>query len=115
MVDAVSSVAASYASLGSQASESAQAAQASQQAAQTQAATTAATTAATAAAAPPPSRGPTVVPDFGGGVSGTIVLDYRDPETDQVLVQVPMRSALPQFAAAAGASPKVGKTVDTEA
>lgn len=65
----------------------------------------------TAAAAASPS----FVVDFANGQSASYVLDWRDPETQQVLVQLPMRSALPQFAAAAGATPQVGKHVDTAA
>ena len=64
---------------------------------------------ATAAAA-----SPSFVVDFSSGVSGGYVLDWRDPTTRQVLVQVPMRTALPQFADAT-ASAQVGKHVDTAA
>lgn len=81
------------------------------------------TTAPGTAAPGPPAPGtaaaaaasPSFVVDFSSGVSGGYVLDWRDPATRQVLVQVPMRSALPQFATVASASVQVGKHVDTEA
>jgi len=59
-------------------------------------------------------QAPSLVLDFAKGLSGAYVLDWRDPDSGQVLVQIPMRSAFQQgtFAANAG---QVGKTVDTEA
>ncbi|SRR5579885_22088 len=65
-------------------------------------------------AAPPPSNGPGFVVAFSPDLSGGYVLDYRDPKTDVVLVQVPMRSAFAQMEGAA--TPEhVGKLVDTTA
>jgi hypothetical protein len=58
---------------------------------------------------------PTVSPDFTSAVAGTVVLDWRDPATHQVILQVPMRSALSQIAVAASVSPAVGSHVDTKA
>jgi hypothetical protein len=58
---------------------------------------------------------PSFVVDFSNGVSGGYVLDWRDPSTQQVLVQVPMRTALPQFVTAAAPPAPVGKHVNTEA
>lgn len=55
---------------------------------------------------------PSVVVDFS---SGTAVIDWRDHETQQVLVQLPMRSALAQVAGASSPPAQVGKHVDTEA
>lgn len=60
------------------------------------------------------SAGPAFVPDFSSGIAGGYVLDFRDPTTHTVLVQVPMRTALAQFAEI-NDTRKVGKTVDTAA
>jgi hypothetical protein len=67
---------------------------------------------------PPPGtspNAPTVSPDFTSAVAGRVVLDYRDPATHQVILQVPMRSALSQIAGAASVSATVGTHVDTKA
>lgn len=61
------------------------------------------------------SNGPTVSPDFSSAVGGRVVLDYRDPATNQVILQVPMRSALSQIAGAASVAAPVGTHVDTKA
>jgi hypothetical protein len=63
--------------------------------------------AATGQTASPPG----FVPDF---TNGTIVLDWKDPVSDQVLVQVPMRTALANFAGSEAAPAQVGKLVNTE-
>lgn len=57
---------------------------------------------------------PSLVLDFAHGLSGKYVLDYRDPSSGQVLVQIPMRTAFQQGILAANAG-QVGKNVDTEA
>jgi hypothetical protein len=68
--------------------------------------------AATANAAAAPSLAPGFVVEFPQGLAGGYVLDYRDPKTNTVLVQVPMRSAFTQMEGAA--TPEhVGKLVDT--
>ncbi|HUZ74283.1 MAG TPA: hypothetical protein VMU87_14975 [Stellaceae bacterium] len=60
---------------------------------------------------------PAFVVDFSGSTPGSYVLDWRDPVTDTVIVQVPMRTALAQFAGLkSAATPKqVGKRLDTTA
>jgi len=64
-----------------------------------------------ASPAPPPST-PAFVVAFSQDLSGGYVLDCRDPKTNEVLVQVPMRSALTQMEGVA--TPEhVGKHVDT--
>jgi hypothetical protein len=63
----------------------------------------------------PGSDAPTVVPDFSHGLSATYVLDWRDPDTHQILVQVPMRTALAQFAGSAPSAAPIGQHVDTAA
>jgi hypothetical protein len=60
------------------------------------------------------SQAPSLVLDFSQGLSAAYVLDWRDPSTGQVLVQIPMRTAFQQGAAAADTG-QVGKNVDTEA
>lgn len=64
----------------------------------------------------PPAPLPTAAPGFSiafpPGMSGQYVLDCRDPKTNAVLVQVPMRSALRQMEGAATPE-QVGKNVDT--
>ena len=60
-----------------------------------------------------PASAPAFVVDF-SGVSGSYVLDWRDPKTHSVLVQVPMRTALAQIPGAA--TPEhVGTLVNTTA
>ena len=59
------------------------------------------------------SSSPSLVLDFSQGLSTGYVLDWRDPTTDQVLVQIPMRTAFRQFTPAS--SGQVGKHIDTEA
>ena len=39
---------------------------------------------------------PSLVLDFSHGLSAAYVLDWRDPSTGQVLVQIPMRTAFQQ-------------------
>jgi hypothetical protein len=58
------------------------------------------------------ASGPSLVLDFSHGASSGYVLDWRDPSSNQVLVQIPMRSALAQLA---GAPDQTGKHVNTEA
>jgi len=60
----------------------------------------------------PSATGPSFVPDF--SVSGGFVLDWRDPTTKQVLVQVPMRTALASFGGAEKADALVGQQVNTK-
>jgi hypothetical protein len=55
---------------------------------------------------------PSFVPDFSNG--GGYVLDWRDPATKQVLVQVPMRTALASFAGADKSDASVGQQVNTK-
>ena len=103
MVDGVSfSVGGSYAPIGVQPVESAPA---------VAPAPTPTPTPAPAPAANP--NAPSLVLDFSQGLSTGYVLDWRDPETDQVLVQIPMRTAFQQFTPSS--SGQVGKHVDTEA
>jgi hypothetical protein len=65
--------------------------------------------------APAPQAGNSAfVPDFSSGFASSYVLDWRDPTTHAILVQVPMRTALRQFAEISGGA-KAGGTVDTEA
>lgn len=113
MVDSVSFPSAGYASVGGQPPEIAapSAAPPDHQPAAPGIAAPAVAAAAAVAAAVSPS----FVVDFSSGVSGGYVLDWRDPSTQQVLVQVPMRTALPQFATAAAPPAPVGKHVNTEA
>ena len=66
------------------------------------------------APAAPSAAGPACVPDFLHNLSSSFVLDWRDPTTDQVIDQMPMRTALAQFAEAATAA-LVGNLVDTTA
>ncbi len=109
MVDSVSfPVTGGYAPVGIQPAESAPAPSSPAPAAdQTQVRPAAAPAAAAAGA-------PSLVLDFSQGLSAAYVLDWRDPETDQVLVQIPMRTAFQQFTPAATSS-QVGKHVDTAA
>jgi len=73
---------------------------------------TPAPTVSKASAAPPPPSTPAFVVAFSQDLSGGYVLDCRDPKTNAVLVQVPMRSAFTQMEGAA--TPEhVGKHVDT--
>jgi hypothetical protein len=66
----------------------------------------------TKAAPPPPPSTPAFVVEFSQNLAGGYVLDCRDPKTNAVLVQVPMRSVFTQMAGAA--TPEhVGKLVDT--
>jgi hypothetical protein len=53
---------------------------------------------------------PACVPDFSGTLTGDYVLDWRDPTTHTVLVQIPMRTALAVIdsSAAAAATGQVG-------
>jgi hypothetical protein len=60
------------------------------------------------------AEAPSLVLDFSQGLSAAYVLDWRDPSTGQVLVQIPMRTAFQQGMPSANAG-QVGKTVDTEA
>jgi hypothetical protein len=76
-----------------------------------------------ASAAPKPASAPsatgtgapTVVTDFSHGLSATYVLDWRDPNTQQILVQVPMRTALAQIAGSTPPIIPIGQTIDTAA
>jgi hypothetical protein len=52
--------------------------------------------------------------DFAHGLSAAYVLDWRDPSSGQVLVQIPMRTAFQQGMPDANQG-QVGKNVDTEA
>lgn len=114
MVDNVSFPSAGYASVGAQPADSAAPASPPAPApADTQPPVPG--TAAPHAIAPAAAAAPSFVVDFSSGVSASYVLDWRDPTTRQVLVQVPMRTALPQFAAAMAAPAQVGKHVDTAA
>jgi hypothetical protein len=64
--------------------------------------------------APPEPGTDEFVPDFSHGVAGGYVLDWRDSATHAIVVQLPMRTALSQFAGIpSGAT--VGSKVDTEA
>ena len=68
----------------------------------------------TVSKAPPalPPSTPAFVVAFSQDLSGGYVLDCRDPKTNAVLVQVPMRSAFTQMEGVA--TPEhVGKHVDT--
>lgn len=60
------------------------------------------------------SAGPSFVPDFSIGDAASFVLDWRDPSTKQVLVQVPMRTALASFAGADKTGSVVGQQVNTK-
>jgi hypothetical protein len=55
------------------------------------------------------------VVDFSSGVSSSYVIEWRDPSTHEVLLQLPMRSALPQTVASAPAASGVGHHVNTAA
>ncbi len=68
-------------------------------------------------AASPAAVTPAFVVDFSGSTPGSYVLDWRDPVTKAVIVQVPMRTALAQFVGleGAGTPEHVGKRVDTTA
>jgi hypothetical protein len=57
---------------------------------------------------------PSFVPDFSIGGAASFVLDWRDPTTKQVLVQVPMRTALASFAGADKTDAMVGQQVNTK-
>jgi hypothetical protein len=57
---------------------------------------------------------PSLTLDFSQGLAAGYVLDWRDPITNQVLVQIPMRTAFQQFSPPSGTR-QTGKTVDTEA
>ncbi|MGH7192502.1 MAG: hypothetical protein ACREJM_03090 [Candidatus Saccharimonadales bacterium] len=110
MVDGVTSApAAGYAALGVQPAESIPVS-APQQPPQQQQAVLPGVGAPVAAQAKP--EGPTV--DFSPGATATYVLDWRDPTTQQLLVQIPMRTALAQITGAQSVT-KIGKTLDTEA
>jgi hypothetical protein len=60
---------------------------------------------------------PACVVDFSGSRPGRYVLDWRDPTTKTVLVQVPMRTAFAQLAGLEGAATPehVGTRLDTTA
>lgn len=70
---------------------------------------------ATPQSAPEPDSGvPACVPDFSSGLSGGYVLEWLEPTTHAVLVQLPMRTALAQFAELDGGSAgQVGRHLDT--
>lgn len=51
---------------------------------------------------------PSVVVDFSAGASSSYVIEWRDPSTHEVLLQLPMRSALPQTANSAPAARPAG-------
>jgi hypothetical protein len=106
VVDSVSLATAGYASAGAQPAESVQPLPADNQRP---------LPAAQAVAPQQAAALPRVVVDFANGVAGSYVLDWRDPETQQVLVQLPMRSALSHLAGAANPPSPVGQHVDTEA
>ena len=57
---------------------------------------------------------PACVVDFSGSGPGSYVLDWRDPATKQVLVQVPMRTAFASFAGADKTATAVGQQVNTK-
>ena len=69
--------------------------------------------------AAPASSGPaslaTATPDFVDGFSSSFVLEWRDPGTNQVIGQLPMRSALAQIAEIGGPNllPSIGRIVDS--
>jgi hypothetical protein len=63
---------------------------------------------------PAPASAPAFVVDF-SGVSGSYVLDWRDPKTHSVLVQVPMRTALAQLPGGAATPEHVGTLINTTA
>jgi hypothetical protein len=112
VVDSVSLATAGYASAGAQPAESVQPLPADNQPPLPAALAVAPQQ---AAALPRAAAAPSVVVDFANGVAGSYVLDWRDPETQQVLVQLPMRSALSHLAGAANPPSPVGQHVDTEA
>jgi len=56
-----------------------------------------------APSAPVAEMTPACVPDFSGSLSGDYVLDWRDPTTHTVLVQIPMRTALSVISGATAA------------
>jgi hypothetical protein len=62
----------------------------------------------------PDAAAPSLVLDFAHGLSAAYVLDWRDPSSGQVLVQIPMRTAFQQGMPDANQG-QVGKNVDTEA
>jgi hypothetical protein len=102
VVDSVSFPTAGYVSVGPQPTENAQSLPLPAQSAQ-----------------PAPSshgaEDPSVVVDFSNGLSSSYVIEWRDPSTHEVLLQLPMRSALPQTPASAPASSGIGHHVDTAA
>ena len=67
-----------------------------------------------APATPGADAAPSVVVDFSSGVSSSYVIEWRDPTTHEVLMQLPMRSALPQSSAHASTA-SVGQHVNTQA
>jgi len=102
MVDSVSFPTAGYVSVGPQPTENAQSLPLPTESAQPA----------------PASQGadaPSVVVDFSSGVSSSYVIEWRDPSTHAVLLQLPMRSALPQTTASAHAASGVGHHVNTAA
>lgn len=64
-----------------------------------------------APSAPITAATPACVPDFSSSLSGNYVLDWRDPTTHTLLVQIPMRTALSAItgATAAPATGLVGR------
>ena len=103
-----------YAPIGVQPVESAQAPSSPVSAPAPAAALAPAATQGQAHAVTPSAAAPSLTLDFSQGLAAGYVLDWRDPTTDQVLVQIPMRTAFQQIAPA-GTVRQVGKTVDTNA
>jgi hypothetical protein len=68
---------------------------------------------ANAQVAPAHAAAPSVVVDLSSSVSSSYVIEWRDPATHELLLQLPMRSAMPQTAAPAAGG--VGHHVNTAA
>jgi len=102
VVDSVSFPTAGYVSVGAQPTENAQSLPSPTESGQP-------------AAAVHGADAPSVVVDFSNGVSSSYVIEWRDPTTHEILLQLPMRSALPQTAATAPASSGIGQHVNATA
>jgi hypothetical protein len=53
------------------------------------------------------------VSDFVGGVTGAFVLEWREPQTNQVIAELPMVTALAPFPGTTGAASQIGRYLDT--
>ena len=64
-------------------------------------------------APPQPVAAPSVIVDVSPVATSSYVIEWRDPTTHELLLQLPMRSALPQSPGTAPATKAAGSLVTT--